>query len=447
MTIFFRRLFSAGLLTVLANIVLLSNFLKGAPLITVLIITLLLLFFGYFNLRPKLRKGRQRKRLEILSGGYDLILASSVCFVLTILLNWALIYPLAAELSPSLYILNALVATICLSMLLLNGLIRIFTTSSQTGIKLRLLLIFLWWLPIVNLFLLRKFCGIAAKEYVYETTKDQRNAQRAQDKICQTKYPILLVHGIFFRDWKAFNYWGRIPKELITNGATIFYGNQQSTAAVPISAAEIRERILQIIAETGAKKVNIIAHSKGGIDSRYAISKLGMGQYVASLTTINTPHFGCNYARRLMAKLPDKAIKSIGGQYEKLFSKLGDTDPDFMSGLVDLTDQACAKLNDEAPNMPGVYYQSVGSRMTSRASASFPLNLGYLMIKPMEGENDGLVATSSMVWGNYLGLLTTKGKQGISHGDMIDLTRKNIDGFDVCEFYVDLVNQLKHKGF
>lgn len=40
--------------------------------------------------------------------------------------------------------------------------------------------------------------------------------------------------------------------------------------------------------ETGCEKVNIIAHSKGGLDSRYAISRLGMDQYTASLTTINS---------------------------------------------------------------------------------------------------------------------------------------------------------------
>ncbi|MNT92156.1 hypothetical protein D3C72_2333870 [compost metagenome] len=62
------------------------------------------------------------------------------------------------------------------------------------------------------------------------------------------------------------------------------------------------------------------------------------------------------------------------------------------------------------------------------------------------GDNDGLVSTNSMAWGQFLGVLSTQGKRGISHGDVIDLTRKNIEGFDVCEFYVDLVNKLKLKG-
>ena len=38
-------------------------------------------------------------------------------------------------------------------------------------------------------------------------------------------------------------------------------------------------------------------------------------------------------------------------------------------------------------------------------------------------------------------------RRGISHGDMIDLNRENIPGFDVREWYVQLVQQLKQKGF
>ncbi|MCL1851465.1 MAG: hypothetical protein FWF88_00320 [Peptococcaceae bacterium] len=47
---------------------------------------------------------------------------------------------------------------------------------------------------------------------------------------------------------------------------------------------------------------------------------------------------------------------------------------------------------------------------------------------------------------NCLTIVAPSGNKGISHGDIIDLTRKDIPGFDVCEFYVDLVNDLKNKG-
>ena len=64
-----------------------------------------------------------------------------------------------------------------------------------------------------------------------------------------------------------------------------------------------------------------------------------------------------------------------------------------------------------------------------------------------DGENDGLVSVNSMKWGNRFIFLEPKGKRGITHGDVIDLNRKNIKGFDVREFYVDLVNDLKVRGF
>ena len=61
--------------------------------------------------------------------------------------------------------------------------------------------------------------------------------------------------------------------------------------------------------------------------------------------------------------------------------------------------------------------------------------------------NDGLVAENSFPWGCDYTFLTTNTKRGISHGDMIDLNRENIKGFDVREFYVQLVAGLKKMGF
>ena len=43
-------------------------------------------------------------------------------------------------------------------------------------------------------------------------------------------------------------------------------------------------------------------------------------------------------------------------------------------------------------------------------------------------------------------MIEHKGRRGLSHGDMIDLFRENIDGFDVREFYVEIVKDLKERG-
>ena len=38
------------------------------------------------------------------------------------------------------------------------------------------------------------------------------------EQSCATCYPILLVHGTGFRDWKRLSYWGRIPEVLRREG-------------------------------------------------------------------------------------------------------------------------------------------------------------------------------------------------------------------------------------
>jgi triacylglycerol lipase len=331
-------------------------------------------------------------------------------------------------------------------LLVVNGCVRLFVASKQAGIITKLLLVFFWWMPVLNLVLLKKICNLAIKEYEFVTRKAELNNSRVAAEVCRTKYPLLLVHGIFWRDWQAFNYWGRIPKELEANGAICFYGSNKSSASVAESGAELADCIQKIVSETGCEKLNIIAHSKGGLDSRFAISGMGMGKYVASLTAISTPHYGCNSVQKLVDMIPEKLLHIVNKKYETLYSILGDNDPDFLNGLIGLTERECRALNMALPDDPMVYYQSVCSKMTSRKGAVFPLNVGYTMIKWNEGENDGLVAVDSMIWGNFLGVITPRGKQGISHGDMIDLTRKNIEGFDVCEFYVDLVSKLKERG-
>ena len=255
------------------------------------------------------------------------------------------------------------------------------------------------------------------------------------------------VHGGFFRDYRYVNYWGRIPKELTRNGATVYYGQQQSAAAVEDSGKELAERIREIVEETGCGKVNIIAHSKGGLDSRAAIARQGMAPYVASLTTVNTPHRGCIFAEYLLEKIPAAARQKIADTYNAALKRLGDERPDFLAAVTDLTASACEKRNAVTPDAPGVFYQSVMSYCRRAQHGKFPLNMTYLIVKHFDGLNDGLVAVDSARWGERFTLLEPKGKRGISHGDVVDLNRENIPGFDVREFYVSLAAELKKRGF
>ena len=203
------------------------------------------------------------------------------------------------------------------------------------------------------------------------------------------------------------------------------------------------------MSETGCEKVNIIAHSKGGLDSRYAIANLGIAPYVASLTTVNTPHKGCEFADKLLSAIPEDIQEKVAEGYNKTMRKLGDKNPDFIAAVSDLTASACEKRNEalsEHPNLDGIFVQSIGSRLDKAVSGKFPLNLTYHLVKFFDGPNDGLVSEKSFPFGEHYRLLTANGERGISHGDMIDLNRENIDGFDVREFYVELVSDLKKRG-
>ncbi len=84
--------------------------------------------------------------------------------------------------------------------------------------------------------------------------------------------------------------------------------------------------------------------------------------------------------------------------------------------------------------------------MGKASRGQFPLNLFYPFVRHFDGDNDGLVGESSFAWGDRYILLRPKGKRGISHADMTDLNQQDVPGFDVREFYVQLVARLKEQG-
>ena len=261
------------------------------------------------------------KRRKICLHGTVLLYAFCASLVLSILYH----IPLAVQTIPERYMTLVWSLVQCIGVLFVVfwvGILCVYLTSAQLGFRLRLIGLICGLIPVANLVTLFFILKATTAECLFEIDKEQRNRQRHNDCVCATKYPILMVHGVFFRDFKYINYWGRIPQELKTNGATIFYGNQPSAASVADSAAVLAERIRQILSETGAEKVNIIAHSKGGLDSRYAIAKLGMEEYIASVTTVNTPHRGCLFADYLLTKIPAATQDSVAKTYNTALGKL-----------------------------------------------------------------------------------------------------------------------------
>ena len=269
---------------------------------------------------------------------------------------------------------------------------------------------------------------------------------------CKTKYPMVFIHGTGFRDRKWLNYWGRIPKALAQNGCEIYYGNQDSWATIENNALALKERIQEVLAETGAEKVNIVAHSKGGMEARYIISSLDMSDYIASLTTISTPHHGSK-TMDSVCRLPAFLFNLTSFFANLWFRILGDKKPDFHYVCKQFTTHYAEEFNKCNTDAENIYYQSYAGAMKNSFS-DFIMIVPHFVINLVEGENDGLVSVKSAQWGNFKGILRGSTRRGISHADEVDIRRMKLskkakDGCinDICDVYLQIVKDLKQLGY
>ena len=100
-----------------------------------------------------------------------------------------------------------------------------------------------------------------------------------------TRYPIVLVHGLAMKDTFFMKSFGRIDRILRIQGYTVYKSGVDAVGSVESNAGQLKAEVEEILRETGADKVNIIAHSKGGLDAKWMINHLGMAEKAASLTT------------------------------------------------------------------------------------------------------------------------------------------------------------------
>lgn len=281
----------------------------------------------------------------------------------------------------------------------------------------------------------------------------------------------MLVHGIGFRNSKSIGYWGRIPKALEFQGAQVFCSNQDGWGTIETNGAHLTNEIDQILTSTNSERINLIAHSKGGIDSRYLLSLPGPNR-IASITTISTPHHGSK-SMDLLMHIPAFLVK-FGGLFVGGVSRLlGDKNPNFYKTCMQMTTKGMEEFNDKHNNTKGVYCQSFGAIMR-KPSSDIIMMIQNAIVKLIEGDNDGLVTPISASWEKYTGILIGTGKRGVSHADVVDLRRKSFvklnkdipynnhysDDYqdanlpaqllyvdDITDIYVAIGNDLKKRGF
>lgn len=267
---------------------------------------------------------------------------------------------------------------------------------------------------------------------------------------CATKYPVVLSHGMGAQAeiLGIIDYWGSIPSTLKSNGADVYVTSVNAMDSTENKAAQWKEQVLQILAVSGKSKINLIGHSHGTIYSRYAITNLGMFTKVASHTSIAGPHRGSVIADMIMGILPDW-LEDLGGPVlDVVFTLImGDKDGDSVANGYALTRANMALFNIYTPNIIGIYYQSYAYKITNILGGGLFLATWQLM-KPYEGDNDGLVSVSSAKWGNFKGTITgTSMWGGVNHLGAIGLLTISTPGYDAPAFFTNVVADLKTRGY
>jgi triacylglycerol lipase len=256
------------------------------------------------------------------------------------------------------------------------------------------------------------------------------------------QYPVVLVHGIAAHDRKSiFDYWGRIPETLEAQGVRIFPGNTDAWGGFEHNGAILKDTIEKVLEATGAAKVNIIAHSRGGLDARYCIWAYDLGDRVASLTSIATPHHGAELADLVYEQgmidspLGKRVLAVLGRLY-------GDEGPALPRAIYELTTDNMILFNQQIIPDTRVFYQSIYTLMNRSADDLF-FYFTHRYIESLSGPNDGVVSARSARWGDRV----TEIAGGISHREIVDMKKKKISGVDIPLLYVDIVNELRQRGY
>jgi triacylglycerol lipase len=203
---------------------------------------------------------------------------------------------------------------------------------------------------------------------------------------------IVLVPGLFGFDemrvgrWILGRYFPEIPEILSAAGNQVLVARVFPTLGIAERAQQLKTFIDTYLP---GQALHLIGHSMGGLDCRYLISRLGMADYVQSLTTVGAPHRGTVFAdwcTRRLERLVRPLLQHLGIPYQAFY---------------DLTTERCLQFNEEVPNAPQVRYFSVAGQ--AQASWRTPqLRMSQGIVTEVEGPNDGLVSVASAAWGEQL---------------------------------------------
>ncbi len=283
----------------------------------------------------------------------------------------------------------------------------------------------------------------------------------AQSGYTQTRYPIVLVHGLFgFDSALGVDYFYGIPDALRQGGAKVYVAQVSAANSTEVRGEQLLAQVKTIMAITGAAKVNLVGHSHGGPTARYVAGVAP--QRIASVTSIGGVNKGSRVADILRGVAPAGSVSEVvaNGAAKALVGLINLTSggtglPQMPTAALDsLTTTGLASFNRRFPQalpngcgsgaeqVNGVrYYSWTGTKpLTNVLDASD----GLLSIMGLTfGEaNDGLVSACSSRLGKHLGDYRQ------NHLDEVNQLLGLRDWFstDPVTLYRQHANRLKQQG-
>ena len=280
----------------------------------------------------------------------------------------------------------------------------------------------------------------------------------------QTRYPIVLVHGLFGFDqlFGSVAYWYGITDGLRSGGATTYVAQVSQLGDEVTRGNQLIAQLENLQAIYGYRKFNLIGHSQGGLTIRYVAAV--RPDLVASVTSFGTPHSGSAVADGIIVLAPAGSVQrwlavnfaTALGNLINTFSG-GSNPQNALDALGQLSSSGAAQFNAQFPNgaptspcgsgaglVNDIRYYSFGgtSPVTNLIDPSDALlAAGSLFFEG--GANDGLVGRCSSHWGTVI-----RDNYGWNHLDEINqlFGLRGWFSADPVEVYRSQANRLKGQG-